>query len=54
MIYNYQTSSLEEHLEKDNPFTILSLAIEMFKVSNNLASTIISNIIHDFFYKILS
>ena len=45
MIYNDQISSFQELLDKDNSFTvhhfnIQSLAIEMFKVTNNIAATI--------------
>ena len=50
MIYNDQISSFQEHLDKDNSFTvhhfnIQSLAIEMFKVINNIAATIIGDLI---------
>ena len=46
MIYNDQISSFQELLNKDNSFTvhnfnIQSLAIEMLKVINNIAATII-------------
>ena len=46
MIYNDQISSFQELIEKDNSFTvhnfnIQSLAIEMFKVINNIAAAII-------------
>ena len=49
MIYNDQISSFQELLDKDNSFTIhhfniQSLAIEMFKVINNIAATIIDNL----------
>ena len=50
MIYNDQISFLEELLiMKENPFTvhqfnIQSLAIEMFKVINNIAATIIEDV----------
>ena len=49
MIYNDQISSFQELLEKDNSFTIhhfniQSLAIEMFKVINNIAATIIDDL----------
>ena len=44
MIYYDQPSLLEELFEKDIPFTIQSLAIEMFKVSNNLDPTIIPDL----------
>ena len=45
MIYNDQISSFQELLDKDNSFTvhhfnIQSLAIEMFKVTDNIAATI--------------
>ena len=48
MIYNDQISSFQELLDKDNFFTvhhfnIQSLTIEMFKVINNIAATIIDN-----------
>ena len=48
MIYNHQISSFQELLDKDNSFTvhhfnIQSLTIEMFKVINNIAATIIDN-----------
>ena len=50
LIYNDQTSSFEKLRKKENPFTVLhfntqSLAIEMFKVSNNIAPTIIDDLI---------
>ena len=49
MIYNDQISSFQELLDKDNSFTvhhfnIQSLAIEMFKVINNIAATIIEDV----------
>ena len=49
MIYNDQISSFKELLDKDNSFTvhhfnIQSLAIEMFKVINNIAATIIGDL----------
>ena len=49
MIYNDQISSFQELLDKDNSFTvhhfnIQSLAIEMFKVINNIAATIIDDL----------
>ena len=49
MIYNDQISSFQELLEKDNFFTvhhfnIQSLAVEMFKVINNIAATIIDDL----------
>ena len=49
MIYNDQISSFQEHFDKDDSFTvhhfnIQSLAIEMFKVLNNIAATIIHNL----------
>ena len=49
MIYNHQISSFQELLDKDNSFTvhhfnIHSLAIEMFKVINNIAATIIDDL----------
>ena len=49
MIYNDQISSFQELLGKDNSFTvhhfnIQSLAIEMFKVVNNIAATIIGDL----------
>ena len=49
MIYNDQISSFQELLDKDNFFTvhhfnIQSLAIEMFKVINNIAATIIGDL----------
>ena len=49
MIYNNQISSFQELLEEDNSFTvhhfnIQSLAIEMFKVINNIAATIIDDL----------
>ena len=49
MIYNDQMPSFQELLDKDNSFTIhhfniQSLAIEMFKVINNIAVTIIENL----------
>ena len=50
MIYNDQISSFQELLEKYNSFTvhhfnIQSLAIEMFKVINNIAATIIDDLL---------
>ena len=49
MIYNEQISSYKERLEKYHSFTvhhfnIQSLAIEMFKVINNIAATIINDL----------
>ena len=49
MIYNNQISSFQELLDKDNSFTvhhfnIQSLAIEMFKVINIIAATIIDDL----------
>ena len=49
MIYNDQISSFQELLDKDNSFTIhhfniLSLAIEKFKVINNIAAAIIDDL----------
>ena len=49
MIYNDQISSFQELLDKDNSFTvhhfnIQSLAIEMFKVINNIAATIFGDL----------
>ena len=49
VIYNDQISSFQELLDKDNSFTvhhfnIQSLAIEMFKVINNIAATIIDDL----------
>ena len=49
MIYNDQISPFQELLEKDNSFTvhhfnIQSLAIEMFKVINNIVATIIEDL----------
>ena len=49
MIYNDQISSFQELLDKDNSFTvhrfnIQSLTIEMFKVINNTAATIIDDL----------
>ena len=49
MIYNDQISLFQEFLGKDNSFTvhhfnIQSLAIEMFKVINNIAATIIDDL----------
>ena len=49
MIYNDQISSFQELLDKDNSFAvhhfnIQSLAIEMFKVINNIAATIIDDL----------
>ena len=49
IIYNDQISSFQELLEKDNSFTvhhfnIQSLSIEMFKVINNIAATIIDDL----------
>ena len=49
MIYNNQISSFQELLEEDNSFTvhhfnIQSLAIDMFKVINNIAATIIDDL----------
>ena len=49
MIYNDQISSFQELLDKDNSFTIhhfniLSLAIETFKVINNIAAAIIDDL----------
>ena len=50
MIYNGQISSFQELLDKDNSFTvqhfnIQSLAIEIFKVINNIAATIIDDVL---------
>ena len=50
MIYNDQISSFQELLDKDNSFTvhhfnIQSLAIEMFKVINNIAAIIIDDVL---------
>ena len=49
MIYNDQFLSFRELLDKDNSFTvhhfnIQSLAIEIFKVINNIATTITGNL----------
>ena len=44
MIYNDQISSFQEHFDQDDSFTV-TLDIEMFKVINNIAATII----HDLF-----
>ena len=49
MTYNRQISSYPELLDKDNSFTvhhfnIHSLAIEIFKVINNISATIIDNL----------
>ena len=49
MIYNDQISSFQELLDKDNSFTVYhfniqSLAIEMLKVINNIAATIIGDL----------
>ena len=49
MIYNDQISSFQELLDKDNSFTvhhfyIESLAIEMFKVIDNIAATIFGDL----------
>ena len=49
IIYNDQISPFQELLVKDNSFTvhhfkIQSLAIEMFKVINNIAATIIGDL----------
>ena len=49
MIYNDQFLSFQELLDKDNSFTvhhfnIQSLAIEIFKVINNIATTITGNL----------
>ena len=49
MIYNDLISSFQELLDKDNSFTvhhvkIQSIAIEMFKVINNIAATIIGDL----------
>ena len=49
MIYNDQILSFQELLEKDNSFTvhhfnIQSLATDMFKVTNNIAATIIDDL----------
>ena len=49
MIYNDQVSSFQELLDKDHSFTvdhfnIQSLAIEMFKVINNIAATVIDDL----------
>ena len=49
MIYNGQISSFQDFLDKANSFTIhhfnvQSLAIEMFKVVNNIAATIIDDL----------
>ena len=50
MIYNNQISSFQELIDKDNSFSvhhfnIQSLAIEMFKVINNVAATIIGDLL---------
>ena len=49
MIYNDQVSSFQELLDKDHSFTvdhfnIQSLTIEMFKVINNIAATVIDDL----------
>ena len=44
MIYNGQISSFQELFDKDIFFNIQSLAIEMFKVINNIAVTIIDDL----------
>ena len=49
MIYNDQVSSFQELLDKDHSFAvdhfnIQSLAIEMFKVINNIAATVIDDL----------
>ena len=49
MIYNDQVSSFQERHDKDNYFyvhhvNIPSLAIEMFKVINNITATIIDDL----------
>ena len=49
MIYDDQISSFQELLSKDNSFTVhhfnvQSLAIEMFKVINNIPATIIDDL----------
>ena len=44
MIYNGQISSFQELFDKDIFFNIQSLAIEMFKVINNIAATIIDEL----------
>ena len=49
MIYNDRISSFQDLLDKDNSFTvhhfnIQSLAIEMIKVINNIAATIIGDL----------
>ena len=49
MTYNQQISSYPELLDKDNSFAvhhfnIQSLAIEIFKVINNISATIIENL----------
>ena len=55
IIYNDQISSFQERLDKDNSFTvhhfnIQSLAIEMFRVINNIAGTIIGNLFTIYIY----
>ena len=49
MIYNDRISSFQDLLDKDNSFTvhhfnIQSLAIEMIKVTNNIAAIIIGDL----------
>ena len=49
MIYNDQISSFQELLDRDNSFTVhhfivQSSAIEMFKVINTIAASIIDNL----------
>ena len=49
MVYNDRISSFQDLLDKDNSFTvhhfnIQSLAIEMIKVTNNIATTIIGDL----------
>ena len=49
MIYNDKISLFQELLDRDNSFTVhhfsvQSLAIEMFKVINNIAATIMDNL----------
>ena len=60
MIYDDQISSFQELLSKDNSFAVhhfnvQSLAIEMFKVINNIAATIIDDLftIDDLFIYLL-
>ena len=50
IVYKYSSGSFKEPLKKDNSFTVLyrniqSLAIELFKVKENLSNTIMNDVL---------